>query len=156
MSAGVAHVGQTGKDAHQTLLDVVGLHSGSVEYHQRYAESFDQLYNKLVLELGQFWGGLVAAWLKQRSQQILSQLGADPNAQPPILEKFFYGESALLNGPVVDDVPLSETKTIRGYTPDKKNYIEWLASASLDTIRKQDFGGNAAPTALLYLFCGTP
>jgi hypothetical protein len=152
MSAGVAHVGQTGKDAHQTLLDVVGLHSGSVEYHQRYAESFDQLYNKLVLELGQFWGGLVATWLKQRSQQILSQLGADPNAQPPILEKFFYGESALLNGPVVDDVPLSETKTIRGYTPDKKNYIEWLASASLDTIRKQDFGGNAAPTALLYLF----
>jgi hypothetical protein len=150
MAAGVAHVGQPG-DAHQTLLDVVGLHPGTVEYHQRYAESFDQLYNKLVLELGQFWGGLLAAFLRQRGQQLLTQLGADPNAQPPILEKFFYGESPLLRGPVVDDVPLSETRPIRAYTPDNKNYIEWLATSALDTIRRQDFGGNPAPTALLYL-----
>jgi len=152
MSAGVAHVAKPGADAHQTLLDVIGLHSGSVEYHQRYAESFDQIYNKLTLELGQFWGGLVAQWLKARSQQLLVQLGADPNAQVPILEKFLYGESPLLRGPIVDDVPLSEVKPIRGYTPDRKNYIEWLASSSLDVIRRQDFGGNPAPAALFYLF----
>jgi hypothetical protein len=151
MSAGVAHIGQAG-DKHQVLLDVVGLHSGAVEFHQRYAESFDQLYNKLVLELGVFWGGLVADWLKRRSQELLSRLGTDPNAQLPILEKFFYGESALLGGPVVDDVPLSESKPVRAYTPDKKNYIEWLASSSLDAVRRQDFGGNPEPTALLYLF----
>jgi len=150
MSSSVARVGQPG-DAHQTLLDILGLHSGSVEYHQRYAESFDQLYNKLVIESGQFFGGLLAAWLKIRSQELLSALGADPNAQPPILEKFFYGDSPLLTGPIVDDAPVSESKPIRAYTPDKKNYIEWLATASLDVIRRQDFGGNPQPTALLYL-----
>lgn len=150
MSRSVAHIGQSG-DKHQTLLDVVGLHSGSVEYHQRYAESFDQLYNKLVLELGEFRGGLLAGWLRQQGREILTQLGADPEAQPPILEKFFYGESTLLSGPVVDDVPLSEVKPIRGYTADRKNYIEWLATSSLDAIRRQDFGSNAEPTALLYL-----
>jgi hypothetical protein len=150
MAAGVAHVGQPG-DPQQTLLNILGLDSGSVEYYQRYSESFDQLYNKLVLDAGPFIGGLLAAMLRLRSQQLLTQLGADPNARPPILEKFFYGESTLLTGPVVDDVPLSESQPIRAYTPDNKNYIEWLAVSSLDVIRRQDFGGKPEPTALLYL-----
>ena len=149
MAADAAHVGAGG--GHQTLLDVVGLHSGSVEYHQRYAESFEHLYNKLTLQFGTFFGGLLAQWLKGRSQQVLSAIGADPNAHPPILDKFFYGESPLLSGPVVDDQPLSETKPIRGYTPDQRNYIRWMITSSLDIIRREDFGGNAAPTALLYL-----
>ncbi len=150
LASGVSHVGQPG-DAHQTLLDVVGLHPGSVEYHQRYAESLDQLYNELTLEDGWLLGAVLATWLANRGKQLLAQLGADPDAKPPILEKFFYGASPLLSGPVVDDVPLSESKPIRAYTTDKKNYIEWLATASLDVIRRQDFGGNAEPTALLYL-----
>jgi hypothetical protein len=150
MSASVARVGQPG-DAHQVLLDIVGLNSGSVEYYQRYAESFDQLYNKLVLELGEFFGTLLAALIKNNRQAVLTALGGDPTADPPILDKFFYGPNALLTGPVVDDAPLSETKPIRTYTPDKKNYIQWLAAASLDVIRRQDFGGNPEPTALLYL-----
>jgi hypothetical protein len=149
MADGVAHVGQAG-DAHRTLLDIVGLHSGSVEYHQRYAASFDHLYNKLVLELGPFWGSLLAAWLRERSRALLVRLGADPDAEPPILEKFFYGESPLLTGPIIDDAPMSETAPIRPY-PDGRNYIEWLATSSLDVIRRQDFGDQPAPTALLYL-----
>ncbi|HSM88025.1 MAG TPA: hypothetical protein VLT16_17855 [Candidatus Limnocylindrales bacterium] len=94
---------------------------------------------------------MIADWLKQRSQELLAGVGADPKAPAPILEKFFYGQGTLLKGPVVDDVPLSETKPVRAYTPDKKNYLEWLATSSLDVIRRQDFGGNPEPTALLYL-----
>ena len=149
MAGGVAQVGRPG-DAHQTLLDIVGLHPGSVEYHQRYAASFDHLYNKLVLELGPFWGALLAQWLRLRSRALLARLGANPEAEPPILEKFFYGESPLLTGPVVDDAPLSETAPLHPY-PDGRNYIDWLATSSLDVIRRQDFGGRPAPTALLYL-----
>lgn len=150
LAANVAHIGQSG-DPHQLLLDIIGLNAGSVEYHQRYAESFDQLYNKLVLELGQFFGGLLAQWLQQRGAALLTRLGADPNLKPAVLQKFFYGQSAELTGPVVDDAPLSESTPIRAYTSDKKNYIQWLAGASLDAIRRQDFGGNAPPNALLYL-----
>ena len=151
MSSGVANIGQAG-DPHQILLDIVGLNSGSVEYHQRYAESFDQLYNKLIAEMGPAFGTALSFWLLQRGQALLAALGADPNAQPPIVEKFFYREGGLLSGPVVDDSPLSESKQIRAYTPDKKNYIEWMATSSLDAIRRQDFGGNPEPNALLYLF----
>ena len=152
MSGAVPHVGNTNGNAHQTLLDIVGLHSGSVEYHQRYAESFDQLYNKLTLQFGEFFGGLLAAWMQNRSRQVLTQAGVTTDTSPPILDKFFYGESPLLSGPVVDDSPLSETRPIRAYTPDKRNYIQWLATSSLDIVRREDFGGNPAPAALLYLF----
>lgn len=151
MSANVAHVGQQG-DAQQTLLDIVGLHSGAVEYHQRYAESLDQLFNKLMAEDGPAYGSALALWLAERGRVLLAAVGANPAAQAPILEKFFYGESPLLQGPVVDDSPLSETAPIRAYTPDKKNYIQWLVTSSIDAIRRQDFGGNPEPAALLYLF----
>ena len=150
MTAGVSHIGQPG-DQHQTLLDVVGLHSGSVEYHQRYAESLDQIFNKLRAQKGVGAADLLALWLALRGRELLAAVGADPNAKAPILEKFFYGESALLQGPVVDDVPLSEVKPVRAYAADKRNYIEWLATSSLDVVRRQDFGGKPEPNALLYL-----
>jgi hypothetical protein len=150
MSNKVARVGQAG-DPHQVLLDIVGLQSGSVEYYQRYAESFDQLYNKLVLELGGFFGTLLAALIKDNRTAVLASLGGDPAIDPPIMDKFFYGADPLLTGPLVDDSPLSESLPIRAYTPDKKNYIQWLATSSLDDIRQQNFGGNPEPTALLYL-----
>ena len=50
MSAGNAHIGQTG-DAHQMLLDIVGLHPSSVEYYSRSAESLTELFN-----LANLWG----------------------------------------------------------------------------------------------------
>jgi hypothetical protein len=151
LSSSVASVGSEG-DGHQVLLDVLGLHSGSVEFHQRYAQSLQALYNRLVYQYGSLIGSLLASWLGQRGQTILQQLGiAVPDGTVPILEKFFYGSSPLLTGPVVDDVPLSETVPIRDYSTDNKNYLEWLRTSSLDTIRLQDFGGNPAPTALLYL-----
>jgi hypothetical protein len=150
MSGSVARVGQAG-DPQQVLLDIVGLQSGSVEYYQRYAESFDQLYNKLVIELGAFFGAVLAGLIKANNQAVLAALGGNPASNPPILDKLFYDPSTLLTGPVVDDSPLSETQLIRAYTPDKKNYIQWLATSSLDVIRRQDFGGNPEPVALLYL-----
>ena len=46
MAKAVSYTGKAG-DAHQTLLDIVGLHSGAVEFSQRYAESVDEWYNRL-------------------------------------------------------------------------------------------------------------
>jgi hypothetical protein len=148
----VAHVGKAG-DPHQILLDIIGLHSGSVEYHQRYAEGLKQLYNKLVLQFGAVFGALLAGLIANQREQTLAQLGyTGPQVEPPILEKFFFGKDVLLTGPVVDDVPLSETAPVRAYAADGRNYLAWLASSPLETLRRQDFGaGKEAPRALLYL-----
>ena len=153
----VSWVGKSG-DAHKTLLDVIGLHASSVEYYQRYAESLQQLFNRLNLQGlgGTFVGALIALAYNQSGLNLLRKLGYRGEATPDVLTKFFLSSQNLMKGPVVDDRPLSEDDPIRDYTPDNKNYIQWLqtaASTSLETLRQQSgFTDNKAPNALLYLF----
>ncbi len=156
MAAGVSHVGKAG-DAHQLLLDVVGLHPGSVEYYQRYSQSLEQLFN--MFNLGGLGGALIAALIAAGYQQIgvqlLNKLGYTGEATPDIINKFFITSQNLLKGPVVDAGEFSETEKIKPSTTDGKNYIEWLIAAShssLDTLRRQQgFKDDKAPGALLYL-----
>jgi archaellum component FlaC len=148
----VPFIGKSG-DAHQVLLDVIGLHGGSVEFHQRYAETIQQVYNQLNLAYGPMIANVLVTAISRRGKVLLNELGYDFQGKKiPILEKFFMGKANPLTGPVIDDVPLSENKKVRAYSADEKNYIEWLVSSGADTIRKQDFGtGKNAPSALLYL-----
>jgi hypothetical protein len=150
MSASVSHAGKAG-DPHQILLDIVGLHPGSVEYASRWAESAQQLYNQLNLS---GWGWLIVAALQLNATDLLARLGYS-GAPPDILSKFFYGRHDQLKGSVVDDVPLSETERVRMYTTDNRNYLKWLVDAartSLDALYRQEgFTDNKPPVALLYL-----
>ncbi len=151
MVSKVAYIGKAG-DPHQILLDVVGLHANSVEFHQRYAQSFQQMYNQLVLQMGGEVGGLVAISMANRGASILEGLGMDlKDIKLPILDKYFLSEPNLLTGPLVDDVASSEIDPVRAYSTDGKNYVEWLASSHAEMIRTENFGGNPAPKALLYL-----
>ena len=160
MAEKVAHVKRTygsNDDPHQILLDIVGLHPVSVEYHQRYAESFDHLYNLLNM-LGSgasFAETLHAAIYIQAGVNLLAEFGYTGDIRPDILERLFISAQHLLQGPVIDDVPLSETDPIRAYTPDNRNYVKWLIDAartSLETLRGQDgFTDNVRPTALFYI-----
>ncbi|MBD1857944.1 MULTISPECIES: hypothetical protein [Leptolyngbya] len=160
-AAQVAKVSWVGKpgDAHKTLLDIVGLHASSVEYYQRYAESLQQLFNRLNLQGGlggQFFAALIAAGYTQSGLDLLQKLGYRGEQTPDVLQKFFLSSQNLMKGAVIDDRPLSEVDPIRSYTADRKNYIQWLqeaASTSLETLRQQQgFLDNKAPNALLYLF----
>jgi hypothetical protein len=152
----VSFVGKPG-DPHALLLDIVGLHPGSVEWSQRYAESLKTLYNRLNL---QGFGGLIqkiiTALERLAAHNKLAALGYGGDQSPPILDLIFNGKHNQLNGGVVDDVPLSETAAIRAYTDDGRNYIQWLIDAartSLDALyAQQGFKGDRGPTALLYLF----
>src|SRR5204863_7883997 len=42
----VPHLGSNAADTHQLLLDMLALHPTSAEYHQRYAQSIDDLFNR--------------------------------------------------------------------------------------------------------------
>ena len=148
----VPHVGQTGGDPHQTLLDVIGLHAHSAEYHQRYAQTITQLYNQIALTAGPLFGALIADAIAQRGQTILTSLGINTaGLDLPILKKFFFGTPNTLHGPLVDDVPDSEITPVRDYSVSGLNYIEWLSVSDANTVRIENFGGNNAPTALLYI-----
>lgn len=147
----ISFIGKAG-DPHQILLDILGLHSNSVEFHQRYAQSIDQVYNQLILTTkNPKIGNIITSAIASRGKEILQELGLNPELKLPILEKYFLSKPNKLSGPLVDDVPESETEPIRGYTGDGKNYIEWLQSTDGNRIRLQNFDGNPVPNALLYL-----
>jgi hypothetical protein len=155
MSAGNARVGRTG-DAHQTLLDVVGLHPASVEFYSRYAESLSELFN-----LANLWGlgpNFVEGWnallLHGAAGALLTRLGYS-GPPPDILQHFFLKNAGQITN-VIDDRPLSETDPIRPYATGGRNYIHWLidaANASLEALRAEEgFTNNETPHALLYLY----
>ena len=152
----VSFVGKPGGDPHQILLDVIGLHSGSVEWSQRYAESLKTLFNRLNL---QGFGGLIAAIIlvlqRAAAKDLIRELGGDVDPEPHIFEKIFSGRHNVLKGGVVDDKPLSETEGIRPYTETEANYIQWLidaAQTSFDALYAQTgFKDDRPPTALLFI-----
>jgi hypothetical protein len=156
ISAQASYVGKAG-DAHQLLLDIIGLHPASVEFHTRYAESLTELFNMVNLwGLGPtFWQAFLALALQAAGFGLIAQLGYTGSQMPDILQHVFMTDSAQVSN-VIDDRPLSETQPIRAYTDDKRNYIQWLidaAKSSLDAIyQEQGFSGDKTPETLLYLY----
>jgi hypothetical protein len=160
MADDVSFAGKNGEDVdpHKLLLDIVGLHPSSVHLTQRYAESLEQLYNRLSISgLGALLGFPIIAGLQAASQQLLAKLGFNIEREvPEMMKKFFLRNHNELKGPVIDDRPLSEADPIRKYTAgDTMNYIEWLIDAggkSMDAVYQQHgFKDNKPPQALLYL-----
>jgi hypothetical protein len=156
LASGVSYVGKPG-DAHKTLLDIVGLHPDSAEYHARYAETLAELFNTMNLSgLGGFFLELViAAALEVPAIDLLKRLGYTGATEPDIITELFLNDARQIAN-VVDDVTLSETALIRAYTDDKRNYVRWLidaAKTSLDALnQEQGFSGNKTPETLLYLY----
>jgi len=154
----ISYVGKPG-DAHQIMLDAVGLNPASIEFYQRTAESKEDLFNRFNLMGigGAFLSAFIAGGYIKSGQDILQKYGYTNKEIPDILNKFFLNSQNLLKGPVIDDRPLSERELIRSYTPGpyEINYIDWLINAaqtSHDTLRKQQgFIDNKIPKALLYL-----
>jgi hypothetical protein len=154
----VAFVGKSG-DAHEILLQALGLHAGSVEFDRRIAESFDQIKNALYAQgvLGDEIDNLDQAY-KARGMQLLQRLGYvhDTQANPdiPILTRAFLGKQEDVTKPLIDDQPLSEERRIRSYTDDDENYIEWLlryASEDHGKIRREEgFTDGKPPGTILY------
>lgn len=150
-----------GGDPGATILAILGLHAASVELHRRRVVGPDYLYNLLIMggagEAAPRWNGL----LFEAAAELLSELGypvTGPESVPRLLTMSFFRDQTRLDGPLIDDAPLSEREPIRPIGGGIGNYIQWLTgAASLDVIRDEDFGRDQAgnrrppPAALLYL-----
>ncbi|RAY12577.1 hypothetical protein DPM19_23530 [Actinomadura craniellae] len=154
--AKVARLGAATDDPHQTLLDILALHPTSAEYHQRYAQSVEDVYNRE--HLGGLGGTVLPALaqlnMPQPIRALLARLG-HTGADPDLIRRLFVGDQHPLLGPLVDDRPPSETDPLREYTADQRNYLRWLADhgrTDLETVRlEQGFAAGGPPAALLYL-----
>ncbi len=161
-TARVPRLDPAAADPHQLLLDILALHPTSAEYHQRYAHSVEDFFNRENL------GGrgatvrpaLDALNEPQPVRALLARFGAAAGVDPDQLRRLFVDFQQPFLAPLVDDRPLSETDPIRPYTADGKNYVRWLADLAgadpertdLDAIRLElGFAGDAPPPTLLYL-----
>jgi hypothetical protein len=156
LAAGTPHVDAKNPNPHQTLLDIIGLHPASVEFHQRYANTKEQEHNiAQIWQLAIPWTTLPANEQHNAAFDVLVQLGYTGSTVPQIFDLFWKVTTNQLDGPAIQVGPLSETDPLRPVTTNNHNYIEWLcefAKVSFDTVRVQDgFQAGAWPNALLYV-----
>ncbi|MCA1613607.1 MAG: hypothetical protein LC800_05505 [Acidobacteria bacterium] len=141
-------------DPHQVLLDVLGLHPSSVEYYPLQAESVEHKFYELAFLNYSFALNLLGLFPAIIPLTLLRSLGYAGAEAPDLLNKVFKARQTPLNGPIVDDLPLSESEPVRKYAGDK-NYIEWLVDAARTGFeslqQEQGFDGGKKPAALLYL-----
>jgi hypothetical protein len=154
MAANAPRVGKPTTNSQQQVLDILGLHPSSVEFHLNVLDSADRLWN------GFKFHSKLRARLKSVMQAqmdagvaLLRALGYT-SKQPEIIKKFFAYVHGPMNRPVIDDRPLSETDKLTICFETDKNYIEWCrikAQTAFDDLRLQrGFNPGKTPNALLY------
>lgn len=150
----VSYVGQRSGDPHQVLLDVLGLHSGSVEYHPLQSDSVANKFFELAFLNYPVALQLLGLFPATVPLTLLRSLGYTGEQVPDLLNHVFRARQTPLDGPLIDDRPLSEREPVRRYAGDR-NYIEWLvdaAHAGVERVQQeQGFDGDVKPAALLYL-----
>ena len=113
--------------AGQTILDVLSLHSNSVEFFRRYMESLDEVNNVIKFIKPDF--RQISHSTNPTMQLLRGEF--DYSAKPtPLLAMLLGLTSAAPIEHLVDDVPLSELKPIRAYADGNKNYITALVEQS--------------------------
>lgn len=150
-------------DPKATLLDILGLHPSSVEYHQRFTAGSYLMWNMRRFVAGRSIAvdpnfPIMNGTQEQNFDYVFqNNLGFSYSLLPRIFSMTFLKEHRLLNGPVIDTLPLSETRSIQNIPATVKNYIEWLQVSTLQQVRTENFtniGASATqkpPQALLYL-----
>ena len=147
-AAGVAQAG--GGDApQQTLLDILGLHPASVEFHSRYGQSAAQIASLLGIG-GLTWSSLAQGpSLQANLQAFLRRLGYVGDALPRIANIFFHATQGVLDGGMVCAEPRKP-----GFETEHVSYLKWLVEAggsSVEALRLQKDIPGGVPKALLYI-----
>jgi hypothetical protein len=91
---------------------------------------------------------------KAEAMQLLQSFGYSGEEEPSVLKKLYASRQPRLDGPIIDNGPLSETAPVAPCA-GQKNYIEWLleaAQTNLDKLQEErGFDTGKKPRALLYL-----
>ncbi len=161
LSREVKHIGNLGKNAktvQENLLNILGLHASSVDYYKR-----DVLGNNLVANAAQLAGKGIGdfklndftaislwEWLREHNLSF--------STMPKILDVYLSANRFTLSGPVVDGLPLSESRPTTNLKGGRQNYLQWLCSnIDYNTLLKEDYTSSGAdedtnpPRALLYM-----
>jgi hypothetical protein len=147
-AAGVVQAGD-GSEAQQTLLDILGLHPASVEFHTRYGQSAAHVANILGIS-GLNWSSISQSpSLHANIEAFLRNLGYGGNELPRIASIFFQATQGILDGGVVCSEPRNPD-----FESEHAGYLNWLLKAgrdSVEALRVQQGIPGGVPKALLYM-----
>lgn len=138
--AGVPHFAR-GEDPDQTLLELLGMESASLEIAAR------PVFGDHYFRNWWLWNRLSGYERYIANKETLARAALNRmeiDWQPRALQLFYLPPAFELTGPRVQSGPLSESQ------PLSPNYITWLRTASPSDIRQENFPGGA-PNSLLYL-----
>ncbi len=144
------HVGAT-RDPDQDLAQVLGMDASSIGFRARQVIGDDAMWNILGF-LGTL--GTDEWWLEHlaRGRALLDSLGLT-SWDPRVIHTSMGRASYPVPFPTVQDGALSETAPLNNDASlpggQKGNYIQWLASASLQDLQNDNYPGTV-PTSLLY------
>lgn len=163
---GVQRISNIVTNPDNALINIMGLQASSVQFHQRVSVG-SIVRSNITSFLTSLNGQAPSPALTPASaSQTLDNLFSGPSMEsfsylspPRIFEMAFSDTQRLLNGPVIDTLPLSEKRTVENHTLCYANYIQWLAMSPMSNIRDEDFTNIQVPPlssvfppkALLYL-----
>lgn len=140
---GIKTVRNTSADWQTQLMEILNLHGGTVEMHQRFAWGPELMWNIM----NWYQSQNVGSWgqdIQAQAQSIMNALSF-LTEEPRVLYLNHIGAQTKLTGQLCDPLPLSDTD------PLSFNYINWLKGSSPQKIYDEDFGADPAPSELLYL-----
>lgn len=147
-AADVAQAGD-GREPQQTLLDILGLHPSSVEFHARYGQSAAHIASILGIG-GLNWFDIPQpASLHDNIGAFLRNLGYGGTDLPRIADIFFQATQGILDGGVVCSEPRKPD-----FESEHASYLTWLLKTgrkSVEALRVQENIPGGTPKALLYI-----
>ncbi|MCA6363479.1 MAG: hypothetical protein IM638_10610 [Bacteroidetes bacterium] len=160
----LAHISKSGNPG-ANLMSVLGLHPGSVQFHQRVGYSFDYLKNLEAFSFGgeYMFDVIMAAFEQSSARAFLRSLGYESERSngttkpvPHLLQLIFrHYHTRLDPKKLIDSTPFSETELIVPYDKARNvNYIDWLIENAGDTdkLESRNFGARLkAPDTLLFM-----
>jgi hypothetical protein len=158
----VQHAGSSSFLPPEKFLAMITLHPASIEYYQRFSGGKWFLWNLFTFSqrvAGSALDGNIT-YLEALPADLATRfaaLGLFTSGGPRLFDFSFLKEEKYLKGPVIDPLPLSESRRINQIAATGKNYIEWLIASTYTQVRNEDFtnigapANTAPPVALLYL-----
>ena len=141
----------------QQVLDLLGLHPSSVEFHLNVVDSAEQIWNSHKFFTTTNREDLRASMIAEMAAgiQLLEGFGYNSKApMPEIIEKFFSYVHGPMDRPTIDVPPLSETAELSSAqttTGTTSGGVCAKAATAFDDLRLQrGFSAGKTPNALLY------
>lgn len=153
MAQGVSHAGDgftAGKKYSDRLLQLLGLHAGSVEFFVR--TLVDPFFSEDVLQVPPDDQLDAPFWEVKKDLEAMNFYFERFETASRMFDLIFSREVRPLDGPLIDDLPLSEERKLQNLPNSEEHYLSWLSHSELTTALRNESHGMEQEDGLPVLY----